>query len=202
MTSENRNKYYIDSNTGGVVHSQPTKTLPDLVFTGKNKSPLDLQLEQHARIVQEVLGESFDVGSRLKQTGGIIRTVFVGLSLPLPGLAQLKDNFYTGWFYTTEEGTVRSAFMKNKGKHPSLSVNYGRRDSYFMLDEQEVEFWNSRMKSPLSIEEVKQLFSSPGLEAHPYCQILTELGLKELTRRASWHWIVFGLLLIHSVVMI
>lgn len=160
--------------------------LPELVFTGRTKSQLDIELEQHAKMIQEILGESARIGLGLRKTVAMARPVFLALSLPEPGIAGLKDNFYTGWFYTVEGGQIYSAFRKIDNVSPSQYVNLTTRSPYFLLDKTQEEAWNDRIKqNPLTVQEIDELFSSPGLEAHPLHQSLAGLNLKNLTDKVA-----------------
>lgn len=195
-TEQGRNKYYVDFKEGGVVHSSPTRLLPELVFTGRIKSQLDIQLEQHAKMVQEILGESAYEGSRLGKTVHVARPIFIGLSLPFPGLIELRDSFYTGWFYTSESGKMYSALHKKDNISLSPHVRQARRIPYFLLDKAQATLWDERIKQgQLSVEQIDELFLSPGIDAHASYESLSRSNLKELTDKvvvtADSFWIAF-----------
>lgn len=183
MNQQENQPYYIDfARSGGVVESKPTTMLPELVFTGKIKSKLENELEQHAKMVQETLGESARKGLGLRRTTGAIRPIFLDLSLPLPGLTELKDNFYTGWFYTAEAGQRYSAFRKRDDVSFSQYVLLSRREPYFLLDKTEAALWDERVKQePLTVEQIDELFLSPSIDVHPSYESLSRSNLKELT---------------------
>lgn len=185
MNQEERKPYYVDfARSGGVVESSPTRMLPDLVFTERRKSELELQLEQHTRMVQDMLGESAWKGRRLIKTVAMARRVFLDLSLTEHGIVELKDSFYTGWFYTVENGKMYSALREKDDVPLSPHAKKIQPRSYFLLDRKEAESWNRKIKqNPLTIEEVDRLFLSPGIEVHTYYQSLARLNLKELTDR-------------------
>lgn len=187
MSAEQGRKFYVDfKETGGVVHTQPTRFLPELVLTGRTKSQLDLEFERHAKMVQETLGESAKIGLRLGRAHQLARPIFLDLSLPFPGLTELKDNFYTGWFYTIEDGKIYSAFRKKDDVPLSLYLNQNRRAPYFLLDGKEAMMWNQRIKQgPLSLDRVDDLDLSPSVQAHPFFKSLAGLDIKELTDLAS-----------------
>lgn len=190
MSTEQENSpLYVDfRETGGVVHSRPTRLLPELVLTGRTKSQLDIELEQHGRTVREILGVSARIGLSLARAPQLARPIFLDLSLPFPGLTELKDNFYTGWFYTTEDGKIYSAFRKKDDVplSPYLNQNQKRRAPYFLLDRKEAMIWNQRIKQgPLSVERVDDLDLSPSVQAHPFYKSLAGLDIKELTDLAS-----------------
>lgn len=184
MSTEQR-KHYVDfRETGGVVHSSPTRMLPELVFTGRTKSQLDIELEQHAKMVQETLGFSAWKGVSLARAPQLARPIFLDLSLPFPGLTELKDGFYTGWFYTTEAGIVYSAFRRKDDVplSPYLNQHQKRRSPYFLLDKREAVVWNQKVKQgPLSVGQIDDLCLSSNLQAHPAFQSLAELDIKNLT---------------------
>lgn len=188
MNTEQERKYYVDyRESGGVVHSEPTRMLPELVFTGRTKNQMEIELEQHAKMVQETLGEAANKGRRLERITSFVRRDFLDMSLPSPGIIELKDNFYTGWFYTTESGQMYIAYRGAKdnvplSKHPIKS----RREPYFLLDEKEAEYWSDKVKQNLlTVAEMDQLFLSPGIESHPTYEDLTKLNLKELTNKVG-----------------
>lgn len=184
MSERQEGKYYVDfRESGGVVHREPTRMLPELVFTGRTKSQLKIELEQHAKTVEESLGESAWEGRNLGRITQIVRREFLGLFFPSPEIIKLKDDFYTGWFYTTEDEQTYAAFKAEANVSQSPYVRHTRR-AYFLLDRTEAEFWNERVKqNPLTVEEIDKLFLSPGLEAHPSYQSLSRLNLRDLTNK-------------------
>lgn len=129
---EGENLYYVDfRESGGVVHSEPTRMFSELVFTGRTKSQLEIELEQHAKMIKETLGQSAQKGRSLGKTVQIARPVFLDLSLPSPGIIELKDNLYTGWFYTAENGQVYAAFRGSDNVDQSEYVKSVKRRPYF-----------------------------------------------------------------------
>lgn len=188
MNQEKRKPYYIDFvGSGGVVEIRPTKVLPELVFTGKIKSQLELELEQHTRMVQDILGESARKGLGIDRQAGIARRELFKLLLPsFPGIVELKDNFYTGWFYTTENGQIYSSDIKKNNGRQSPYMSQNGKPLYFWLDSKQAGVWNQRIKqSPLTIDAISELFKYSGIELHPFYQAIAILDLKELVDKVN-----------------
>lgn len=124
------------------------------------------------------------------------RPIFLDLSLTEHGIVELKDNFYTGWFYTVEDGEIYSALRKKDDVPASPYVKQIRLKAYFLLDRKEAESWDERVKrNPLTVEEVDELFLSPGIDTHPFYENLSRLNLRELTDKvtatADSFWVTF-----------
>src|SRR3989344_4017244 len=181
--------YYVDfRESGGVVHREPIKNFPEIVLTGRTKSELDSEFEKKIEMTRSTMGEASNKGRSIGKSRHIARSRLLELSLPNPGFIELEDNFYTGWFYTHENGQVFSAFGgKRDGIQISRTVSENGHGAYFLLDEVEAERWSDRLSNPnpLTVQELRRLLSFPGLEAHPMNGELNKLNLNDLTGRVS-----------------
>ena len=168
---------------GGAAHSRPTRFLSELAISGSTRIQ---EPQNRTRTAEEILKESARIGYSLLRAVRTARPAFIDLSLTEPGIVELEDNFYTGWFYTVEAGGKYSAYRNIDNVSASPFVNKKRRPPYFLLDKSEAIEWDQSIKKgPLSIDLVDGLCLSPGIEAHPYYQSLAGLDLASLTDIAS-----------------
>lgn len=183
MLEEQTNLYYVDfKETGGVVHTRPTRVLPELVLTGKKKSELEIRLENYFRSIRSTLGEASKLRRGIRQSEGITRRYLFDLLLPSPGLVYLTDGFYTGWFYATgRDGKTHVAFRNRKiDDMEDYRHIYFR--PYFLLDERKASELDLLLKSPLSEEEVDALRNFPHERAHPLYRNLISLSLEDFCK--------------------
>jgi len=183
MSEEQQSVYYVDfKNTGGIVHTTPTRILPELSLTGRIRGELEEQVWKHFQELKRSMGDLARLAKSVVKSESFIKKKLFELELPEPGLIELPDSFYTGWFYIQDGETVFSV-AKNLEKDNVPSYRIPREltgKHYFLLDREEAEMWNSRLKEgPLSSEEFLSLMNTRYLSTHPSFEPVSQLSLED-----------------------
>lgn len=185
----NRTVYYTEYSRkagSGIVETSPTRVLPELVLTGRNKTDYEVELEAHARMVEEVMGQAAHKGRNLEKTRNFAKLKLFELSLSAPGIVGLKDNYYTGWFYTSEDGQVYSAFRQTENVPSSQYLRDKPFSPFFLFDNQQANTWNERLKeNPLTVEKIEELRAFSSINDHPSYGELSKLNLEQLVGKVT-----------------
>lgn len=161
----------------GFVYTNPLHDLPISLSIHRPRS--ENEAKQYAESIlknsRNLLGETAKLGMDLKKTHHLLRKMLLSYSLPDPGLFQLSNGWYTGWYFFSIDNTT-------SGKRFLPRVT-GKTHLYWSLSQEEAQFWQAIIRSrPLSVQEEASLWSAPTEVDHPSYSEQLALSIPERFR--------------------
>jgi len=154
----------------------------ELFLLGTGERALEEKVEGELQEIKAILPEAAVLGRSLQITHHLTRRRLFDQILPSPGLIDIGDNFYTGWFYINENGRTFITF-RGREIEEVASHYYPKLSPYFLLKKEEANMWNSRLKDgPLTTEEVDRLRKFQHEDSHPLYQSLFNLILEDYVK--------------------
>ncbi len=104
--------------------------------TATNKDALSRDLADYYPLVRNFLTRFMFIKSSLRQMTVFARKKFIELALPHPGIAQIGDDFYTGWFKIQTESGINTLFASRLVGMPHYDgafVNNPKPSTYLYL---------------------------------------------------------------------
>lgn len=160
-------KYYIDfakEGGAGIVHTQPTRIVPELALTKAPRNALDEKVRNHARELSSLMSDLAHLSGNARQSEPFIRKRFLELQCPDPGFSLIAPNIYLGWFYVVKDNQIYTTGRDATKNIPRLLDH--ELTPYFKMKGEEAAYWQRKVSQPLNttaLEELKQKVFRPEL---------------------------------------
>lgn len=179
--------FHVDLTTG-LVHTRPLRDLQIPISVGVTSEQEAARLaESQFRQVRINLAETGRLGRFLKSVHHVARIKLQRAYLPEPGLVQLDDTYYTGW-YLVDDGITMSVYRKSRATEgqkyneyqgiSSRRTDISKGGPNFQLTPAEADYWQKQITSgPLTLSQANLLEQTPNATSHPLYSQLMALAL-------------------------
>lgn len=179
--------YFIDP--GGIVHSGPIKSLeptpefvPKLILRGDQRDDLNHQVLTYAQRLRRIVSRSAQFGRSAQNSQVFVRGRFLTLALPDPGLIEIEDGVYTGWFITQARAGLGNAFRGDYQGRTTFGPHFS---PYFKLDSEQASEWNIKAQGPIPAKELELLHPYSYTLIHPLADRLRSVGLEVVVAKGK-----------------
>lgn len=194
MTSSESNIYFYDFSEGGFVSLKPTREvviptapleLPHLELD-RQKTKATTQISRYSTRWRSILGLACQLDRYNIEQVNDLREILIGKELPEPGMVDIRDGYYTGWFLAPNNKDLEQpvTWFRNEWANgdfpwpPKVDLF----NPFFGLDEKNVTYWSNLIKNPLSLDQLREIARLPHEDSHPLFFALNRLSILAAAR--------------------